>query len=122
MREILLIGLGGFFGAILRYFVSGIIPVKFGIPTGTLIVNLLGSFILGFIVYSSLFGSLSPEYRLLIITGFCGALTTFSTFSYESFVMLEYNHYLEVGLNIILNVFGCLVMIYFGRLASMFFW
>ncbi|MBA2839939.1 CrcB protein [Methanococcus maripaludis] len=122
MREILLIGLGGFFGAILRYLVSGIIPVKFGIPTGTLMVNLLGSFIIGFLIYSSLFGSLSTEYRLFIITGFCGALTTFSTFSYESFTMLEHNYYLKTGLNILLNVCGCLGMVYLGRLASMFFW
>jgi len=122
LKEILLIGLGGFFGAILRYLVSGIIPVKFGIPTGTLVVNLLGSFIVGFLIYSSLFGSLSPEYRLFIITGFCGALTTFSTFSYESFAMLEHNYYLKVGLNILLNVFGCLGMVYLGRLTSMFFW
>ena len=46
LRELLLIGVGGFLGAILRYIVSGIIPVKFGLPTGTLTVNVIGSFIL----------------------------------------------------------------------------
>jgi len=122
LREYILIGLGGFFGAIFRYIISGVIPVKFGIPTGTLVVNLIGSFIVGFLLYSSLFTGLSPEYRLFIITGFCGALTTFSTFSYESFSLLEHQYFLKTGINILTNVFGCLGMVYIGRAVSSIFW
>ncbi|AEH06347.1 fluoride efflux transporter CrcB [Methanothermococcus okinawensis] len=119
MRELLIIGIGGFIGAVLRYIISGIIPVKFGIPTGTLIVNLIGSFIIGFIMYSSLTLNIPPEYRLLIVTGFCGALTTFSTFSYESFSLLENGFIVKFTINILLNVFGCIGMVYLGRIVSL---
>ncbi len=119
LRELMIIGIGGFIGAILRYVISGIIPVKFGIPTGTFTVNLIGSFILGFVMYSSLIVDIPPEYRLLIVTGFCGALTTFSTFSYETFSLLEEGELIRCTLNILLNVFGCIGMIYLGRLISL---
>ncbi len=119
MREFLIIGLGGFIGAILRYVISSIVPVKFGIPTGTLIVNLIGSFIVGFVMYSSMTINIPPEYRLLVITGFCGALTTFSTFSYETFSLLEEGDVIKFILNILLNVFGCVSMVYLGRIISL---
>ncbi|ADC69227.1 CrcB protein [Methanocaldococcus sp. FS406-22] len=119
IRELLLIGVGGFFGAIFRYLISGIVPVKFGIPTGTLIVNLIGSFILGFLLYCSLFAPIPTEYKLLIGTGFCGALTTFSTFSYETFVLVDEGLLFKALLNILINVVGCLVMVYFGRVLAL---
>ncbi len=119
MRELLLIGIGGFIGAILRYVISGIVPVKFGMPTGTFTVNLIGSFIVGFVMYSSLLIDIPPEYRLLVITGFCGALTTFSTFSYETFSLLEDGEVLRFTLNILINVFGCIGMVYLGRIISL---
>ena len=119
IRELLLIGVGGFFGAIFRYLISGIVPVKFGIPTGTLAVNLIGSFILGFLLYCSLFAPIPTEYKLLIGTGFCGALTTFSTFSYETFVLVDEGLLFKALLNILINVVGCLVMVYFGRVLAL---
>ncbi|EHP84817.1 fluoride efflux transporter CrcB [Methanotorris formicicus] len=118
MRELLLIGIGGFFGAILRYVIGGIIPVKFGLPTGTLTVNLIGSFILGFFMYSSIF-YISSDVKFLITTGFCGALTTFSTFSYETFALMEDGLLIKATLNILINVLGCLFMVYIGRLVSL---
>ena len=93
-------------------------PVKFGIPTGTLTVNLIGSFIIGFIMYSTLVIDIPPVYRMFIITGFCGALTTFSTFSYETFSLLERGDIILSILNIVLNVIGCLIMVYLGRALS----
>ena len=119
MREFLIIGFGGFIGAILRYIISGIVPVKFGIPAGTFVVNLIGSFIVGFIMYSSMIIDIPPEYRLLVITGFCGALTTFSTFGYETFSLLEEGDIVRFILNILLNVFGCVGMVYLGRMVSL---
>jgi CrcB protein len=119
LRELLLIGVGGFLGAILRYIVSGIIPVKFGLPTGTLTVNVIGSFILGFLLYSSLLAPIPAEYKLLIGTGFCGALTTFSTFSYETFVLIDEGLMFKALLNIIINVMLCLIMVYLGRVLAL---
>ncbi len=118
MREFIIIGLGGFIGAIFRYIISSYMPVKFGIPTGTLTVNLIGSFIIGFIMYSTLVIDIPPVYRMFIITGFCGALTTFSTFSYETFSLLERGDIILSILNIVLNVIGCLIMVYLGRALS----
>jgi len=119
IRELLLIGMGGFLGAIFRYLISGIVPVKFGLPVGTLTVNLIGSFILGFLLYSSLFAPTSTEYKLFIGTGFCGALTTFSTFSYETFALIDGGAMLKALLNVLINVVGCLVMVYFGRVLAL---
>ena len=83
--KILIIGIGGFLGAILRYSISGWIHKLFGsgMPYGTLAVNILGSFILGFFLfYSEDRQSFSPLWRSFIAVGIMGALTTFSTFSY----------------------------------------
>ncbi|ENN96379.1 camphor resistance protein CrcB [Methanocaldococcus villosus KIN24-T80] len=114
IREILLIGIGGFIGAVLRYLISGLIPYDF-LPLGTLIVNMIGSFIIGFLMFSSLFLDIPMEYKLLIGTGFCGALTTFSTFSYETFYMIDEGLFLKAFINIILNVSLCLIMVFLGR-------
>ncbi|XRO77558.1 fluoride efflux transporter CrcB [Methanocaldococcus sp. 10A] len=119
IRELLLIGVGGFFGAIFRYLISGIIPVKIGLPTGTLAVNLIGSFILGFLMYSSLLTSMPSEYKLFIGTGFCGALTTFSTFSYETFTLVDEGLLFKALLNILINVIGCIIMVYLGRIVAL---
>ncbi|MBP2172528.1 fluoride efflux transporter CrcB [Methanococcus voltae] len=118
MRELLLIGIGGFLGAVLRYVISGIIPVKFGIPSGTLTVNLIGSLIMGFVLYSCLLVDIPVEWKILITTGFCGALTTFSTFSYETFSLMDEGYLLKAFYNVFLNVAGCLLMIYVGRQIS----
>ncbi len=115
VRYILFTGIGGFVGAILRYILSGIIPVKFGLPTGTLLVNLIGSFFLGFLMYSSLFLPLPPEYKFLFGTGFCGALTTFSTFAYETFVLIDEGLIIKAMINVSINVIGCLLLVYIGR-------
>ena len=119
MGKYLLIGIGGLLGAILRYIVSGIIPVKFGIPTGTLTVNLIGSFVLGFLMYTSIFGHIPPETKILFGTGFCGAFTTFSTFSFETFALIEEGLIVKALLNVFINVMGCLVLIYLGRTLAL---
>ena len=101
----LYVGIGGFFGAISRYLIAGFVQKSFDtlFPVGTLSVNVLGSFIIGFMaMYFS--QVVAPEYKALVITGFLGALTTFSTFSLENVNMLQDGDYLRVGINIALNI------------------
>ena len=102
---LLYVGIGGFFGAISRYLIAGFVQKSFDtlFPVGTLSVNVLGSFIIGFMaMYFS--QVVAPEYKALVITGFLGALTTFSTFSLENVNMLQDGDYLRVGINIALNI------------------
>ena len=102
---LLYIGAGGFLGAISRFLLSSYVQKSFVtfFPIGTLSVNVLGSFIIGFMaMYFE--NTVQPEYKALVITGFLGALTTFSTFSLENINMLFDGEYLKVFLNIFLNV------------------
>ena len=99
------VGVGGFLGAISRFLLAGYVQksVTTLFPVGTLSVNVLGSFIIGFM---AMFfeQTVAPEYKALVITGFLGALTTFSTFSLENINMLQDGNYTSVLLNILLNV------------------
>ncbi len=104
MKWIVLIGLGGFFGAISRYLVSGWTQHLFpNYPIGTLTVNVLGSFLIGFLAIF-LQEHAAVAYRMIIITGFLGALTTFSTFSYESVMLLQSGAYTKALSSIFLNL------------------
>jgi CrcB protein len=102
---LLFIGAGGFFGAISRFLIATNIQKLSGsfFPYGTLSVNVLGSFIIGF---AAMFfaQSVQPEYKAFVITGFLGALTTFSTFSLENVNMLQDGEFTSFGINIFLNV------------------
>ena len=99
------IGAGGFFGAISRYLIATNTQKMFDtfFPIGTLSVNVLGSFIIGF---AAMFfaQTVEPEYKAFVITGFLGALTTFSTFSLENVTMLQDGEITKVALNIFLNI------------------
>ena len=87
IRNLLLVALGGALGSVGRYLVSRWMTGTF--PWGTLTVNLLGSLLIGLLTGLVAKGSLSPEMKLLLVTGFCGGFTTFSTFANESFSMMK---------------------------------
>ncbi|MDD4127892.1 MAG: fluoride efflux transporter CrcB [Methanomicrobium sp.] len=97
MNAILLVGAGGFIGAAGRYLISGWIQNGYSaFPFGTLGVNIIGSFLLGTIMYMTEFsGVFSDETRIFLTIGVIGAFTTMSTFGYESFRMLEENSVLK---------------------------
>ncbi len=121
MIQILYIGLGGFLGAIMRFLISRFAGNYFSsFPLGTLIVNVTGSLLLGFIVYSVSFGkNISPEFRDFMTIGFIGAFTTMSTFAYESFRLAELSEFMYLFFNLFLNVFLCLLAVYVGREFAM---
>ena len=102
---ILFVGAGGFFGAISRFLIATGVQKFSGslFPLGTLSVNVLGSFIIG--LAAMFFAqSVQPEYKAFVVTGFLGALTTFSTFSLENVNMLQDGEFTSFGINIFLNV------------------
>ncbi|MBI5682855.1 MAG: fluoride efflux transporter CrcB [Deltaproteobacteria bacterium] len=116
-----LIGLGGFFGSIARYLLSGWTYKLFGttLPHGTLLVNVIGSFLLGLIMELSIRSALiSDELRIAFTIGFLGAFTTFSTFSYETYKLLEDGSLFLAGANIVLNLFLCLFAVWFGIILA----
>ncbi len=105
ITTLIAVGVGGFFGAIARFLIAGYVQKLSGIffPIGTLTVNVLGSFIIGllFMYFEQI---IHPMAKAMLVTGFLGALTTFSTFSLETFLLLQDGLYLKAGLNILLNV------------------
>ena len=107
---ILYIILGGILGTLARYFVQGLLQTSGGtFPTGTLAINIIGSFLLGFIMRLATGSAVvSPELRAGLTIGFCGAFTTMSTFSYESVRLLGDGEYWYAGMYAGGTVLGCL--------------
>lgn len=117
MINIMYIAVGGALGAVMRYLVSiGIHSVLGrGFPYGTLTVNVLGSFMMGFLfIYLIERSSLGPEWRALILIGFLGAFTTFSTFSIETLNLIENGAMARALANILVSVITCILATWLG--------
>ena len=108
----LAVGFGAMLGAWLRWGLSSFLPAWQGsLPLGTLLANLGGGYLIGLAVaFFQAHPALSPEWRLLLVTGFLGGLTTFSTFSAESMSLLQRGDYLWAILHTALHLLGALVM------------
>lgn len=106
MDKLLVVAVGGSLGAVLRY-ITGLYAAKlFGtwLPYGTLIVNVVGSFILSFFMVLFLEKlSLDPLWRMFVAVGFCGSYTTLSSITYETLAMIIDGDYFKAGLNVLLN-------------------
>lgn len=90
-----------------------------GFPYGTLAVNVIGAFLIGFVMELGLRSTLiAPELRTGLAIGFLGGLTTFSTFSYETFKLLEDGELLIAGVNILASVATCVLLTWLGILAA----
>ena len=118
-KSVIVISLGASLGALLRWQLGIKLNHLFpALPLGTLSANLLGAYIIGFaIAYFSQANQLSPEVRLLIVTGFCGGLTTFSSFSAELFIQLQNNQVLWAFRTMLVHVMGSLLLTYAGFLS-----
>ena len=113
------VGLGGFVGAVGRFWLSGLAQ-KFSdrFPFGTLSVNLLGSFLLGFLATLFLERVVSQDLRLFLLVGLLGAFTTYSTFSLETFDLMREGDWVMASVNILSNVLGTLIAVWTGVLVA----
>ncbi|PLY04784.1 MAG: fluoride efflux transporter CrcB [Arcobacter sp.] len=121
-QTILAIGVGGFFGAIARaysvHMTNKFIPLEF--PLGVLVVNVLGSFIIGILFATFAHYTVGDSTKAFLTTGFLGALTTYSTFAIESFFLLQTSLVLGIA-NMLLNVLGTVLAAASGYKLLSFF-
>ncbi|MEO8443656.1 MAG: fluoride efflux transporter CrcB [Gammaproteobacteria bacterium] len=115
-KSVIAICVGASIGALLRWWLGAQLNSLFpAIPPGTLFANLVGAYMVGLaIAFFATFAALSPEWRLLVITGFCGGLTTFSTFSAELTTLLQQGRTLWAFGAAATHVMGSVAMTFAG--------
>lgn len=122
MKQLLLVFLGGGIGSALRFLISKSLNQATIIPLGTLLVNVAGSLLIGFILGLGFRQQvLSTNTVLLLATGFCGGFTTFSAFAYENQLFLKAGDFMSFGLytlsSIILGLGAVIAGVYFARMV-----
>ena len=118
MKDFLAISVAAIVGANLRYLLSRLAAREFGpvFPYGTLAINIVGSFIVGFfVIWTSERVLVDPRWRLLVVVGFCGSFTTFSSYAFESMAYFEQGQWGLMMANVLSNNLLCLG----GALAGM---
>jgi CrcB protein len=116
-NDLLVISVGAIFGANARYLISRYAAKLLGpvFPYGTLVINLSGSLIVGFfVIWTTERVFIDPRWRLLVIVGFCGSFTTFSSYAYESMAYFEQGQWLLMWTNILSNNLLCLLAVLAG--------
>jgi len=111
IKDVFVISLGAIFGANARWVISRYLAKAIGpvFPYGTLVINVAGSFVVGFfMIWASERVLLDPGWRLLIVVGFCGAFTTFSSFAFETMAYLQQGQWALMMTNFVSNNLLCL--------------
>jgi CrcB protein len=118
LNKILLISIGGIFGALSRYFLStytmGIFQSRGIFPYGTLAVNLLGAFAIGVLWQATQGTPYFSQLWLLLAVGFMGAFTTFSSYALETYNMISSGQYRDAAVNMLANNIGCIFLVFAG--------
>lgn len=121
MQTAILIAIFGAVGCLARYLISGWVYGHLGraFPYGTLVVNIAGAFLVGLIMELALRSTMiSANLRTGLTVGFLGGLTTFSTFSYETFRLLEEGEFVVATANVMVSVVVCLAFTWLGIVAA----
>jgi len=121
IKQILLIGFGGFAGSVARYFVSKLnLTYEFyAIPVGTLSVNILGSLLIGFLAgIADKSPIMTADLRLLLMVGLCGGFTTFSSFTNENLMLMHNGQFLPIFLYTGLSILLGFLAVYLGYTTS----
>lgn len=120
-RLIAYVALGSAAGGVARLLFTAFVQERIGgtFPLGTLLVNLTGSFALGFIIrYALATPAITPELRAFLTTGFCGGYTTFSAYSFETAALIEEGQYQRAGLYVVLSVGLALIATFGGFVVA----
>jgi len=121
LKSVGFIALGSILGANLRYFLSDWLArhQTASFPYGTLIINMTGSMLLGFfLIWTTERVLASPHLRLFFAVGFCSSYTTFSSYSFETFRMVEQGRFWDAGMNFLANNLFCFVCVLLGAAAA----
>jgi len=125
MLAYLWVAIGGAVGSMARYGIGGLVSEKYGtaFPWGTLVINVTGSFVIGFLAaLTAPEGRMTSQSRVLttqlLITGVCGGYTTFSSFSLQTLNLLRDREWLYAGGNILLSVTLCMIAVWLGYLLG----
>jgi fluoride exporter len=126
VTTLLMIGLGGFLGSVARYLGSGAIQRLFrdeSFPVGTLVVNLTGCLVIGFVSHLVEFqGILTPRSRAFLVIGLLGGFTTFSSFGNETVNLLRAGGSFPAALNVAVQVAGGILLVWAGRNVAYLIW
>ncbi len=124
MLDYILVMLGGALGTGARFWISGLVAERLGefFPAGTLVVNVTGSFVIGFLAgFSDPDGPflMSPRLRQFLMIGICGGYTTFSSFSLQTLDLVRDGDWFKAGLNSLLSFGCCLAAVWLGRVLAL---